>query len=284
MGLRNQNQWGDSNNDPTSGGQSGGGLRLALPKPTPAVIAIMIACAALFIIPIFSTTLRSWLFKNLDISLSGAGEVWRFITFQFLHADASHFMWNMVGLYFFAPPLERAWGSRHFTAFYLFCGTVAGLCYIVMSMVVPNLSPLVGASGGIMGCLMACAILYPEMIFIIVPIRWAAAFLVALYLLSILSDRNYSDAAHLGGMMAAAIWIAAGRAAAHYDWGPWSIADRMRQRSRQRQAQRLAKLQQEADRILDKVHTQGIASLTDREKKTLQDATRLQREHDRQGR
>lgn len=191
-------------------------------------------------------------------------------------------MFNMVGLYFFAPPLERAWGSGRFVAFYLFCGAFGGLCYIIMSVMLPNLSFLVGASGGIMGCLMACAILYPEMIFLIVPIRWAAGFFVVLYVFSILNDRNYSDAAHLGGMVAAAIWIFAGRALARTNWGMPSIAERMRQRSRQKQADKLTELQQEADRILDKVHDEGIQSLTEREKKILQDATRMQRDHGRQ--
>src|SRR5262245_31204358 len=35
-----------------------------------------------------------------------SGQVWRFLTFQFLHASPGHLVGNMLGLYFFGPIVE----------------------------------------------------------------------------------------------------------------------------------------------------------------------------------
>jgi len=56
-------------------------------------------------------------------------QIWRLITYQFLHLHAQHFLFNMVFLYFFGPFLEHYWGSRHFLKFYLSCGAVGGILY-----------------------------------------------------------------------------------------------------------------------------------------------------------
>src|SRR5262245_41641481 len=46
-------------------------------------------------------------------------QVWRFITFQFLHANLTHILFNMLALYFFGPMIESYLGRRRFLAFYL---------------------------------------------------------------------------------------------------------------------------------------------------------------------
>src|SRR5947209_15008284 len=52
-------------------------------------------------------------------------QVWRFLTFQFLHAGVWHVFFNMLALYYFGPLVENFLGSRRFLAFYLICG-IAG--------------------------------------------------------------------------------------------------------------------------------------------------------------
>ena len=49
-------------------------------------------------------------------------QVWRFVTFQFLHAGVGHIFFNMLALYFFGPMIENYLGPRRFLAFYLLCG------------------------------------------------------------------------------------------------------------------------------------------------------------------
>ncbi|HOD81596.1 MAG: Rhomboid protease GlpG [Planctomycetes bacterium ADurb.Bin126] len=282
MGLHNRPYWRDR--DPESGSDTwqGGPLRLYLPKPGPVVLVLMGVCFAVFLVNTFmEPQTRIKVFLTLGLVFPDAAEVWRFLTFQFLHGHARHIMWNLVGLYFFGPPLEKQWGRRRFLAFYLVCGAFAGACYLLMCIIWPQFEdvPLVGASGGVLACLMACAILFPSMRVIVIPIRWVAFFYAVLYLLSIAHDRNLADGAHLGGMLAAALWIwlfpkvarAGAQAHGRLQKGAWD--KKMKAQARERA---------EVDRILQKIHDEGINSLTRREKKLLQDATRQQQKEERE--
>lgn len=250
------------------------GVHLGLPRPSRVTAGLMIACAVLFLMGLSRET-RLSLIDLFCLSQAKVWQVWRFVTFQFLHASVRHFMFNMVGLYFFGVPLERAWGGRKFLVFYLVTGIFGGLCFILITLLVP-MGPamfLVGASGGILACLAACAILYPQMVFIIFPIRWVAAFLTVLYALSVLFREKYGDAAHLGGMAAAAAYLLlwprvrrkAGVARAEAGRGRWE---------NKRRAQRAR--QEEIDEILDKIRRRGIGALSRSEKRKLQEETHRQ--------
>ena len=59
-------------------------------------------------------------------------QVWRFITFQFLHANFTHILFNMIALYFFGPLIETYLGSRRYLAFYLICGIAGPIMYMVL--------------------------------------------------------------------------------------------------------------------------------------------------------
>src|SRR5438128_207264 len=47
-----------------------------------------------------------------------SGQIWRFITFQFLHESPGHLLYNMIALFFFGPIVEGQFGQRRFLAFY----------------------------------------------------------------------------------------------------------------------------------------------------------------------
>lgn len=51
------------------------------------------------------------------------------LTHLFLHSGFGHIFSNMIGLIVFGPMLERQWGPRRFTFFYLFCGIGAALLF-----------------------------------------------------------------------------------------------------------------------------------------------------------
>ena len=114
------------------------------------------------------------------------------MTFQFLHDPTSlwHIGLNMLGLYMFGTPLERHWGTKKFLRFYLSCGVAAGVAYVAIGAALGNASwiPLIGASGGVYGILLACAVLFPTfrvILFIFpVPIRLAAILIFGGMLLS----------------------------------------------------------------------------------------------------
>jgi membrane associated rhomboid family serine protease len=208
-------------------------------------------------------------------------QVWRWVSYQFVHGGAGHVLFNMLGLYFFGPSLERTFGSRRFLTFYLTCGAVGSLLFSLWVLV---FSPgaahtdLIGASGAVLGLLTGCAVLFPGMmIFGIIPIRIFAVFFGILYLLSMLDPRDpgrLSNACHLGGMLAAVAWIYYIRHGSN-----WlrQTRDRANRGAWQRKLQILEDERREVDRILAKVHEEGLQSLTRHEKKTLKRASERQR-------
>ena len=249
-------------------------MRLTFPQITPAVKWLLIINIAVFFVQILGadTFLVTW-FSIFPVSLSVALQLWRLITYQFLHGGLFHILFNMLGLFFLGPALERHWGSKKFLLFYLGCGAAGGLFYLLLAAVnfLPA-APMVGASGAILGMLAACAILFPQFVVFIfffpVPIRTAAAILILLYVANLLMGGQNAggDAAHLAGMTAGAIYVFSSR---------WRAKFKLKIRTgiweKKITAQR--NLQNELDRILQKVHDSGIHSLTPKEKRTLKKAT-----------
>src|SRR6184192_4197390 len=67
--------------------------------------------------------------------LSGSGilrvQVWRLITFQFLHAGPIHLIFNMLWFYLLGPLVEWRMGKRRFLTFYLICGVAGGAAFLI---------------------------------------------------------------------------------------------------------------------------------------------------------
>jgi len=280
---------------PAGGGGLMRGMSIGLPKPTKAVKWLLIINLAAFVLQLvcdlaFGIRLSDW----FGATAGGFWQVWRYVTFQFLHDTGSvwHIGLNMLGLYMLGTPLEQLWGSRRFLRFYLSCGAVAGLLYVIIGLLLgnPRWMPLIGASGGVYGILLACAVLFPHFriifLFFPVPIRLAAIIIfggMILVLLNGLSAQGqrgsfWSDVAHLGGAGMAAMWIwviprfggIAQGAVQRANRGAW---DRKVRRRRDEQAA--------INVILDKIRTEGLAGLTRKEKRALKEATRAQQQEDR---
>lgn len=124
-------------------------------------------------------------------------QIWRYFTFQFLHGSLSHLMFNMFVLYMFGPVVEQYLGRRKFIAFYLLCGCGGALTYLLLYKLdwldVGKYAPLIGASAGIFGVLIAAARLFPHtqvLVFGLVParLRSVAIGLLCFAMLSLFSD------------------------------------------------------------------------------------------------
>ncbi len=220
-----------------------------------------------------------------------AGNIWRFITFQFLHADFGHILFNMLGLYFFGPMVESYLGSRRFLAFYLCCGIAGATAYIVLwtlgFLVSSPIVPLVGASAGVLGVLMAAAAIAPNtrvmLIFPPIPMKlktmaWIMVG-IGVYTVLFMGHRAGSnaggEAAHLGGCALGFFLI---RRPSWLNFADWSAGGPSRPKPAKRPAkQKPAVDEQEVDRILDKVREQGLASLSNKEQKVLKSASDAKR-------
>jgi membrane associated rhomboid family serine protease len=267
--------------------QYGYQMRFGLPGMTPAVKWLLIINVGVFILEWLTSgpeTPRVNYFEKIFALYPATPaltlQVWRLITYQFLHGGLGHIFFNMLGLYFLGPPLERLWGTRKFLFFYLMCGTAGGLFYILLvytGFLMPL--PMVGASGAILGVLTACAILFPRFIvfllFFPVSIRAAAIILICISSLTIISRGANAggEAAHLAGIAAGAIYVFSEK---------WRAALKLRFKASRwdRHVELERKLRIEVDRILKKVHDSGLHSLTASEKRILKKATKLEQTRD----
>lgn len=222
---------------------------------------------------------------NVEQGIYGL-QLWRLLTYQFFHHGFLHLLFNMIGLFFFGPMIERWFGSRRFLAFYLLCGVSGSLTLIPLSFI-PSVSfvtpgtGLVGASGSIFGILAAAAVLFPHMrVMLLIPpipmsMRTMALIFLGIAALSLIagSPNSGGEAAHLGGALLGFILVKNARWLDWADVGASSLKQNWTQKSVERTAERKRQQELEVDRILDKVRDKGIASLTSREKKTLARAT-----------
>jgi membrane associated rhomboid family serine protease len=129
---------------------------------------------------------------------------WTIITYMFAHGNFWHLFWNMLGLFFFGPPLESRWGSREFLKFYFICGMGGA----ALSFLFAFHAPIIGASAAVYGVMLAFAMNWPNMaiyIWGILPVKakWLIAFLTAASVLALVGGASDGVAhrAHLGGVL-----------------------------------------------------------------------------------
>ncbi len=226
--------------------------------------------------PIFGT-ITTWFAvfpKNIPFIL----QPWRLITYQFLHGDFFHILFNMYVLYMFGRLIEQTLGPKRFLIFYLICGIAGGILYPILTLVnwLP-IGPMVGASGAILGIIGAVAVLYPRMkvivfpIFIPISIRIIAFGFAILFALKVIfrSSNAGGEAAHLAGMVTGVAYIMWPAMKGKFKR---STAGQKWQRQRQSEKELLTQL----DDILEKVHDKGIHSLSRKDKQILRKATKLQ--------
>lgn len=236
-------------------------------------------------------------------------QYWRFIGFQFLHYDLTHLFFNMLALFFFGQLVEQHLGRKRFLAFYLLCGICGALLYLVLNLggfivsqysgaSVPlllfndPLTPLVGASAGVFGVLIAAAYLAPReivLVFFVLPMRlkYVAYGLVAiaLYTLYVGGTNAGGEAGHLGGAIAGFYFIRhqhhlhgffdvlgyADPTSHHYREKKAKASTASRASRQPRSARSDAEHNAEIDRILLKIKERGMGSLNEREQSLLRD-------------
>jgi membrane associated rhomboid family serine protease len=237
---------------------------------------------------------------------------WTLLTYGFLHDGPSlespqapysiwHLVFNMLTLWFFGRPVEAIMGRAEFLRFYGTAIVVAGLAWVIGERFggLGGVSRLVGASGGVMAVLAAFIWYYPRetvLIYGVLPVpAWA---LGIIYLLSDLRGAGLQagNVAHVAHLAGAAFGVL-------YAWRGWSLDGLTEAPARllanlRRRRLRIVRpdddpaasfggdrdeppLEQEVDRILEKIGRSGEASLTAAERDTLTRASR--RLKDRRG-
>jgi membrane associated rhomboid family serine protease len=196
----------------------------------------------------------------------------------------------MFALWIFGPLVEQQLGRKRYLAFYLVCGIFGGLMYLVLNLVgslgvampgalrVEIHTPLVGASAGVFGVLMACAYIAPRAIVrllfppIALQMRWFVYgyFVIALWNLLREGNNQGGDAAHVGGALAGYFFIRRPHLLRDF----FDILGDSRKKPERHAPARAAG---EIDAILDKINRDGLGALSEAEKRTLAEHSRRER-------
>lgn len=178
-----------------------------------AVINIAIALAVM-ILKRFAPLYVSHIYEyGALIPETALSHPWSLLTMMFLHDPNSilHVLMNMLGLASLGPWVERTIGTRRFITVYFISGVVGSLLYVLNGMFVV-LGPSVGASGAVMGIVVAFALLFPNepvRLWFVAPLKaknlvWLA---LGLDMIFFLADTNIAIQVHLGGMIGAWAWF-----------------------------------------------------------------------------
>lgn len=141
---------------------------------------------------------------------------YQLITHMFTHADLGHIFFNMFNLWMFGRILENVWGANRFLIFYFVCGLAAAAAHLAVQYFTGGFSFAVGASGAVMGVMVAFAYLFPntELMFIFFPVpiraKWIIAIMVGFDLfggLGYTGGDGIAHWAHLGGAAAGFILV-----------------------------------------------------------------------------
>lgn len=122
-------------------------------------------------------SLTDSLLLNTDAALHG--QVWRLLTYAFLHDPGSlwHILFNMLFLWWFGADLEEMRGPREFLAFYLTAAFAGGLAYAGWQWIEGEPGRALGASGAVTAVMVLAACYFPSrtiLVWFVLPLPiWA---------------------------------------------------------------------------------------------------------------
>jgi len=263
---------------------------------TPWVRRLLIATGAVYLLQLTVFT-SPWLAETFGFVPSLAlRQPWSLLTYALLHGSFLHLLANSIGLFMFGPPVEGRFGSRWFIQLWLW-SVLGGALLSLALMPFTKTGPIVGASGGLFGVMLAFVLEWPDAPVLIFPFpvpikaKWLVAFM-ALFSLWAGFMPGVQDGvahfAHLGGFAAAFLFVRGGamlsraRAGADTEHAPAVLvrppsseaARRSEPFGPTRRRGQDASVLAEVDRVLDKISARGLESLTPDERRFLDEMSK----------
>jgi membrane associated rhomboid family serine protease len=149
--------------------------------------------------------------------------IWQILSHAFLHVGLAHIAFNMLALWMFGAEIERYVGSTRLLVCYFASVLSAALSQLFIPMLFgASPAPVVGASGGVFGLLLAYAVMFPhrKVVPLIPPIPMPAWLFATIYAAVELyfgvtgTLSGIAHFAHLGGMVGSALVLLQWRATA----------------------------------------------------------------------
>lgn len=172
-------------------------------KMEPVTRALLLANVIVFAIQLLLFTKKMAHWYNPLIFDCAHTAPYQFISYQFLHNGISHLYNNMIVLYFFGPPVERALGKIRFLISYITFGVAAVLAH---TLVAAPADTLVGASGSIFGVVALFTLVERSYLYIggrkLLPMAAISFILVATEIPHAFDRDSIGHMAHVGGAAA----------------------------------------------------------------------------------
>src|SRR5438105_15443338 len=265
-----------------SGGKASRFTRSWAPPQRIVLVSLLGLNATAFIVQLFLTSWsQPFILEYLGLSDRGINDAyaWQFFTAPLLHSNIWHFAADMLVLYFIGRDVEAIIGQRQFLFLYLFGAFSGELGHLLL---IPSDSVLFAASGGVAAVFVAYATILPELemttlLLFMVPVRLKMRRLAQIVLVGaivlLLLDRTgaVGHSAFLGGAVAG--WFYAQL----LGFGRTSLLQRILHQRRV-EAARICSMNAEQfvaveiDPLLEKISSRGLASLSRRERRLLEQA------------
>lgn len=213
------------------------------------------------------------------------GFLWQPLTYMVLHDGIWHILFNLLLLWMFGREVEYFIGPKPYAKLYLLAGALGGALWLAFNF--NEVSPLVGASAGVLGCVIAFATLFPDreltiLVFFVLPVtlraKYMALIAIAFDVVPLLthSQTNVAHLAHLGGAGLGYLYIKSLGYGTMPRWLTWlrNLETRWQPKIKPVSQARTPEefMREEIDPILDKISREGMQSLTKQERKTLESA------------
>jgi membrane associated rhomboid family serine protease len=271
------------------------GFSLCMPQSM--VVTLIIINAALYLIDGLLFQHSHDLTRILELSSDTLWRPWmwwQFITYGFVHDPHSvmHILMNMVQLWFLGAAVEQTYGSKEFLRIYLVMLLVGSLSFALGSVITSAIThqesnyELLGASGAISGIVILFVLNNPHATLMLFPIpipikAWVIGVLCVVFnLIGAITPQsgNVAYGVHIAGIVFA--WL--------YFQRRWNLGRFFENIFRKpkflfRPKFRIHKpdeeseepdLNAEVDRILEKISREGEGSLTRKERRTLETASK----------
>lgn len=137
---------------------------------------------------------------------------WTLISYQFVHRQFGHILYNMLMLYFGGRLFTEFLGDKRIVPLYIFSGICGAILFVLFYNIFPAFTPFasnsvtIGASASVLGIFVAIAAYIPEFIVNVffvfeVRLKFVALFMVILDLISLNKGNAGGHIAHIGGAL-----------------------------------------------------------------------------------
>lgn len=270
----------DYNRD--DGYDRGPGFRLSMPSSM--TVRLMLFTGLIYVAQLLS---GDWFTQTFQLHTDWYRRpylAYQLLTYGFLHSPTNlwHIVFNMLSLWFFGPAIEQRYGSREFLMFYLVAIVFAGLTFTLSEIPFEGERRMVGASGATTAIVILFAFNFPHatgMFMMLFPMpMWLIGVLIVVMdaASSVQRSGQVAVTAHLGGALFAALYYKWGGRLTQ--WLPNSLSlPRLKPgpRLRVHDPEEQESADSDAvDDILRKIQEHGQDSLTKKERRILEQASK----------